>query len=775
MSGERQAAAPLPAGDMPMPALIPRLAVAMLCVAAGRAFVAAAEPEPCIGIAEAIRRGVDQDAASTVRVRGVVTLAYSDRSDFAIQDATGGIWATTYGLPTGVAASDARSRLRAGDEVEVAGGLDPGGYAPRILARDVRIVGDGGLPEPLAADLPRLFRGGDNCRRVAVEGIVRAVRDDGRHEGVILDVDSRQVLARLPGEMPHESALGLVDATVRLVGVTAAVRNARGEFLCPSLWIGSAADIQIIQAAPGPPFEAPFVSLGRIGAFSGDPLPRHRIRTRGTVSLALPGNILFLQEEAGGLRIEASSAFDAEPGDVVEVAGFLDMSRQIVGLTEAVVRRIGRKSVPEPRAIPPDKIAAINAAARYNGQIATPGDFDGCLVTFPARVVEVKSAATKGGHLVLSAGETTLSAILDGGNFARLASIRPGSEVRVTGVIDLQLLGDEGLQSVAADPVMQRMSLLLRSADDVVVIWEPSWWTPKRLAALLGAVAAVLAAVLVWVALLRREVRATTLRLTDEMQSRRNAAVEFQATLRERNRLAANLHDTLLQTLRGIDFQLGACQAQGARPGVDPWEHLDVARKMVNHAAEELRGSVWALRTMPVAGKSFGESLEAIARQTGHGHAEHVAVRVAGESFEVPQFVAGNLLLVVQEAIHNALAHADAGQIDVEADFDAASGTVELTVVDDGHGFTPGTEAGTDQGHFGLTGMRERIQRLGGEFSINSRPGVGTTVRMKVRKRDYDTKLDVPEEPGAGHGGDPADLQRAASVMGSHEAARGLP
>jgi signal transduction histidine kinase len=170
---------------------------------------------------------------------------------------------------------------------------------------------------------------------------------------------------------------------------------------------------------------------------------------------------------------------------------------------------------------------------------------------------------------------------------------------------------------------------------------------------------------------------------------------------------------------------------------------------MVNHAAEELRGSVWALRTMPVAGRSFAESLEAIARQTGHGHAEHIAVRTAGEAFEVPQFVAGNLLLVAQEAIHNSLAHADAGQIDVEASFDAAAGTVELTVVDDGTGFTPGIESGPDQGHFGLTGMRERIDRLGGEFSIDSRPGAGTTVRAKVRKRDYDTKLDVPETDAA--------------------------
>ncbi len=722
-----------------MPAVI---AVATLCLPLGRPLAGAEPPEVVTGISDAVKLGADRDELGTVRVRGTVTLAYRDSSAFAVQDDSGGIWATTYRQPKNSPERAARAILRAGDVVEVSGRLDRGGYAPLILVDELRIVGHEPLPEPLAADLPRLFRGGDNCRRVAVEGVVRAIESDGRYDGLILDVDSRRILARFPPDVSRDLAADLIDATVRVVGVTAAVRNARGEFLCPSLSIGAATDIDVVESAPSPPFETPLIPLDQIAQFSGAPLPRHRIRTRGTVSAALPGNVAFLQAHAGGLRVQASAAGDMQPGDVVEVAGFLDMSRQIAGLTEAVVRRTGREPAPEPRPITPDEIATINITARRRGEIATPGDFDGCLVTFPARVVEVKPSAG-GGHVALSSGDATLAAMLDDASFTRLASLQPGSDVQVTGVIQLQLQGDEGLRSVSSDPVVQQMSLLLRSADDVTVLRAPSWWTPARLAALLGAVLAVLAAALVWVALLRREVRSTTLRLADEMRSRRNAAIDFQATLRERNRLAANLHDTLLQTLRGIDFQLGACQAQGDKPAGNPWEYLDVARKMVNHAAEELRGSVWALRTMPVAGKSFAESLEAIARQTGHGHAEHIAVRTSGQAFEVPQFVAGNLLLVAQEAIHNALAHADAGQIDVDAAFDAAAGTVELTVVDDGRGFLQGKESGPDQGHFGLTGMRERIERLGGTFVIESRLGGGTAVRAKVRRHDYDSRIDV--------------------------------
>ena len=347
------------------------------------------------------------------------------------------------------------------------------------------------------------------------------------------------------------------------------------------------------------------------------------------------------------------------------------------------------------------------------------------------------------GQLVLSSGETTLSAVYEGDGFEPLRGLELGSELMVTGVMQVEMVGDEGLSSVASDPIVKQLSLLLRSPADVQVLRTPSWWTAGRLTVALSGLAAVLAGSLLWVGLLRRQIAATTERLASEMRRRRDAALEFDASLRERNRLAANLHDTLLQSLTGIDFQLGACRAGGQNNGEEPSTHLDVAQKMVAHAAEELRGSVWALRTMPVAGRSFRESLETIATQTCHGHPEQIAVRVAGIANDVPQFVAGNLLLVAQEALHNAVHHAGARQIEVVATGDAVAGSIDLTVRDDGRGFTPGSQLGPDQGHFGLSGMRERIERLGGTLSIQSQPGSGTTVRAVVPTRDYDRQIDV--------------------------------
>ena len=119
-------------------------------------------------------------------IRGVVTLAVPDRVDFAVQDATGGIWVTA----ADVADASLRAALKCGHEVEVRGLLDRGGFAPLLLARDLRILGDTPLPEPLVGDVMRLFIGADNCRRV--ELTIESARDSSKQRAQHVPVRQRQ-------------------------------------------------------------------------------------------------------------------------------------------------------------------------------------------------------------------------------------------------------------------------------------------------------------------------------------------------------------------------------------------------------------------------------------------------------------------------------------------------------------------------------------------------------------------------------------------------------
>ena len=213
-----------------------------------------------------------------------------------------------------------------------------------------------------------------------------------------------------------------------------------------------------------------------------------------------------------------------------------------------------------------------------------------------AAVTAACLASGSGGvELLLACDGVSVAARLDGADATRLAALVPGSGLEVRGICQVRAVGDPGPLAARSLVPPVEVALLLRSPDDVTVVSTPSWWTPRRLAAVLAATAVALTAALAWAWLLRREVATQAGMLAREMRLRRDAAIEFEATLRERNRLAANLHDTLLQTLVGADYQLGACGLHGAQTVPGTAEHLGIARGMLAHATQELRQSVRAV------------------------------------------------------------------------------------------------------------------------------------------------------------------------------------
>jgi signal transduction histidine kinase len=433
----------------------------------------------------------------------------------------------------------------------------------------------------------------------------------------------------------------------------------------------------------------------------------------------------------------------------VEIVGFIDTSRVIAGtaqaasIREAVVRRIGHETPPSPASIQPDEIFALNAAAAAEGLTAKPGDYDGALVTFTARLAEVQHTETSG-VLLLSSGKTMLGGVVSAADFATLKSLQTESLLRITGVLQMRLGSDEFGNPKWSVPEIDRMSVVVRSADDVEVLERPPWWTRRRLTGALAVVAVALGAMLGWAALLRRQVAMQSRKLAAEISDRNAAAVEYTATLRERNRLAANLHDTLLQSLSAIGIQLQSCELASRKDAAAGTQQLGLARRMVDHAAEELRGSVWSLRTFPLKGKSFEEAVESLADQLASATGIRVTIDCGQALPAIPDVVAGNLLLVLQEAMHNAARHARPQRIDVSIRCGPADNQLEMVVADDGQGFDEHAVAGPAQGHFGLHVMRERVERLGGRLEMTSRPGHGTTIFARVRLRGFE---DSPGDP----------------------------
>jgi signal transduction histidine kinase len=695
----------------------------------------------------------DRAAAGDVLVEGTVTWVIPGRRAVALADDSGAIWINCFSRKTGAESWAAvRDHVRLGTVLRVVGGLDPGAYAPHIQAERIEIVRQADVPPAQLADLGRLFSGVDNAARVEIEGIVQQVPAAVEGDLWVAKVwcASREIPVQLPKTLWPEAPRSLIDAEVRVTGVTGAIRNTRGEFLGPSLLVARTEDVAVVRPPPDDPFSAPEVDLEALGTFRPVPWSGHRLRTTGVVTFASPQGFLFVQKGLTGVRVATVSTAQAVVGDRVEVAGFLDMSRRVAGLAEATIRVVFGDQKTEPLDITPDEIVRVNDEARRRASIARPGNYDGCLVRFEATVIEAKQRGP-GTDLVVSNRESLLTAHMDDSRGLDVASLATGSVVRLTGIMQLDAVGNEPFDAEASSRPADRLSLLLRSPRDVVLVLPPSWWTPRRLAALLASVAAVLVGTIAWLVLLRQQVRKQASEMAEAMRSQNEATIEFETALRERNRLAANLHDTVLQTVTGIGYQLQACEAEGQRSGVFERDRLVVAHRMVDHAIQQLRGTVWALHALPAGDEPLPASIETVVARLREGHETSIRCHTEGLESPVSETVVATLLLVVQEAVTNALRHAAASTIDVTVRY-GTDDTVTVTVSDNGRGFRYGEQPGSMQGHFGIDGMHDRMQGIDGECRISSEPGRGTTVTAVAPQATED---DLPDRTGAepvGHG-----------------------
>jgi signal transduction histidine kinase len=202
----------------------------------------------------------------------------------------------------------------------------------------------------------------------------------------------------------------------------------------------------------------------------------------------------------------------------------------------------------------------------------------------------------------------------------------------------------------------------------------------------------------------------------------------FAVVLEERARLAREIHDTLAQGFVGISSQLDAVAM--CMPGEqDPArKHLDMARRMARHSLTEARRSVMDLRSSVLEGQDLAAALESGTRIWAAGSGVEINVDVSGPRKRLPEEMEQHLLRIAQEAVTNVLKHAGASKVWVKLHTEARR--LYLRVVDNGRGFDEAGAFNATGGHFGLIGMRERAERLGGELKLASHPGEGTQVEV---------------------------------------------
>ena len=205
---------------------------------------------------------------------------------------------------------------------------------------------------------------------------------------------------------------------------------------------------------------------------------------------------------------------------------------------------------------------------------------------------------------------------------------------------------------------------------------------------------------------------------------------QFDAILSERARIAREVHDTLAQGYVGVSVQLEVLSELLRHKNTDAAiKQLDSARQNVREGLAEARQSIWALRSQEDGENTLPVKLRRATEQA-NGHGIEAAFSLYGAYRSMPPGMEREFLRVGQEAIHNVKKHAGARHLTVQLEYGPAE--IALEVRDDGRGFDTSQGFISPPGHYGLTGMRERADVIGGTLEVSSEPGSGTTVRLQV-------------------------------------------
>ncbi len=671
-----------------------------------------------------------------VKVKGVVTAAEPDWDGrFFIQDESSGVFVDNW----------AGEHPEPGDVVEVTGTTHSGAYAPVISAPNWKKVGTAPLPEARKVSVEQVMSGILDGQRVEVVGVVRVVVPGS----IATDVDLASggyrlhVIVRRPIAMADTDLIG---ARVRVRGTAAASFNAAlRQLVSVVIFAPLQSDLAVEEREGLNPFDKPVLPLNGIAQYRRDMVPGERVHVRGAVTLHRPGEDLFLEDESGGLHVRSRQSDNYAIGQVVEAVGFPEFEHFLPVLQDATIRQTKESSARvKPKRVTVEEIRA--------------GLHHAELITLPAKVIDrnLRTRARPDGTrltrtvLLLQQDELLFTAEAEApAEEMDLSGIPIGSEIEVSGICFAENGSDKKLKS---------LQLLLPSTKSFQLLKRPSRWTPQRLLIGLGVllIGSVIGAT--WTVRVSRQnavlgelvrerektqkelqeahdflehrVEERTAQLKSQITARRESELQFKAVLSERTRLAQELHDTLEQTLTGVALQLDTTSKLfQARPETAN-RHLELARDLVAQGQVEVRRSVWDLRSRALEQFDLPSALATSGEQFAAGAKTHFEVTAKGRVRPLRETVEENLLRIAQEAMTNVVKHSQATIAEVELDY--GPNNVTLRVKDNGKGFQQSQCAGPTDGHFGLLGISERAKRLGADLSIQSEPGGGTVLMVKV-------------------------------------------
>lgn len=588
------------------------------------------------------------------------------------------------------------------------------GWKRQIVAESLVPLQAGSFPEPIDSSPSRIAENGpDRYGLVRIAGTITKVAEDeadSKYCWLTLKSDEGSIAAFCRREdHPIGSLTPLIGARVRLVGVSRESVTWR-QHLPRALMLANHNPIEVLVRAETDPEKLPtFVPSQAAGRQRIDGVVM--VRTR-------PGFLLRYWKSARqnyySVALVCPSAGQAMPdvGERVTVAGFASFDAYHLKFDEALVKKIdgsdgdGRSlsqiTPPEPSvstiSIPhlfSDDSGNRKIAARMHGELVR---VRGSVCDLPPDYAGARRIVIEDGGFRAEIDTSALSGELP-------EWICNGTVVDATGVMTVDY---EPCVSAYALPRFQRFTLLPRSADDIRLVRRAPWWTPRRLLAVILA----LLGVIVWISLWNRALRRLSAKRGEELYRERIAHAAAELKIEERTRLAVEIHDSISQTLTGIALQF------------DNGADEKVVRQMLASCRHELKCCLWDLRSRTFEEKDMTEAVRrAIGPSAGSAR---IDVRFNVPRSDLSETTTHAILRIVRELVVNAVRHGKATEVKVAGE--CHEGTISFSVRDNGTGFDPAKVAGPSTGHFGLQGVRERLNGFGGKMVIESKPGHGTKI-----------------------------------------------
>ena len=489
---------------------------------------------------------------------------------------------------------------------------------------------------------------------------------------------------------------------------------------CPQIAIKSPTDIATLDTKSQDPFAAPNLDAPLL-ALEEIPSARQR-KTAGLVLARWHGNRVMLRKSSGDtIMAEFQDGIPLPAvGECIEVSGTPETDLYRIHL----LRANWRKSDSLPTATNADAPKTTPLRKLFwdrKHYVISPAKY-GNLLTVTGTLSEFVTDETGEKRLLLEQGGFTIQ--IDCGDApSAIQSLEIGSLVSATGVC---VVDSDFWRPSAMLPKTRGLFLVARSESDIVVLKSPPWWTPAKFIVAASVMGGIIVLILIWNASLRILVRLRT-REAIRAQSKK---LESEFRVAERTRLAADLHDSFSQNMSIIGYHVAALQNSLAEKDAASASRLSTVAKMIKSCLVDLRRCLWDLRNdvldeQPNFAEALRRTVEPVSADAD------VCIRFDGRRSAISDATAHALLNIVRELVANAVMHGRANHVRIAGEVGANG--LSLSVRDDGCGFDPEHRPGTGEGHFGIDGIRARLEKINGTLKIESAPGNGTKATITIK------------------------------------------